>query len=72
VADDTFEDGIYYKVCVVCSEKKVRGLYYKHSSFPDGFNTKCKSCSTLKDYGARYVDAKFAEGQRLRYGYAKI
>ena len=66
------EDGIIYKVCALCKQKKVRGNFDKHNSYPDGFNARCKQCARVKNNSGKYRDIKFAKAQRMRYGHAKL
>ena len=63
---------IIYKTCSLCKQKKVRGLFNKHHSYADGFNTKCKKCSRVKNGSKQYRDIVFARKQVKRWGHAKI
>jgi hypothetical protein len=69
---NTLEDGIYYKVCTSCGEKKVRGCFDRNKSYISGFSSKCKQCSRPKKTTRIYRDKDFAKKQIMRYGHAKI
>lgn len=71
VEGDILEDGIYYKVCKLCGEKKVRGCFHKNDNYSNGFSSKCKKC-TIKNDSGRYRDVDFAKAQKRKYGYLKI
>lgn len=63
---------IIYRICSLCRERKVRGMFDRHKSYADGFNIMCKKCSRVRNGSKQYKDIEFARKQKMRWGHAKL